>query len=193
EERERSIALGREMLEKEGTLDGVMIGTNCDTHARFAELVVDRGLPLFLEKPVFTTAEDSLHIRRLMERRPEAPVVVSFPQRMTHLAQAAKAIIDRGELGEISQIQAVNNVPYARGYFKKWFRAEHITGGLFLQKATHDLDTLRYLTGYTPVMVAAMNTHRILKGDMPRGQTCPDCERYHTCPESTWVLTHRFH
>ena len=39
-----------EMLEKE-ELDGVMVGTNCNTHAHFAKLVMEKNLPLFLEKP----------------------------------------------------------------------------------------------------------------------------------------------
>jgi hypothetical protein len=46
-----------EMLEKEH-LDGVLIGTNCDTHAKYALLCSKHGIPMFLEKPVCTTYED---------------------------------------------------------------------------------------------------------------------------------------
>ena len=40
-----------EMLDKED-LDGVMIGTRCSTHTQFACPVLEKGIPLFLEKPV---------------------------------------------------------------------------------------------------------------------------------------------
>lgn len=40
-----------EMLDKEA-LDGVILGTNCNTHAYFARKVLERNIPLFLEKPV---------------------------------------------------------------------------------------------------------------------------------------------
>lgn len=39
------------MLDREA-LDAVFIGTRCGLHARYAALVMERGLPLFLEKPV---------------------------------------------------------------------------------------------------------------------------------------------
>ncbi len=170
------------MLDTE-KLDGVMIGTRCDTHTRYALSVLARGLPLFLEKPVFTSNEDMLRLKAAMEAQ-RAPVVVSFPLRMTRIALAAKEIIDRGTLGEISQVQAVNNVNYGRGFYKKWYRDESVTGGLFLQKATHDLDLLRFLTGFEPEAVCALKSKRIFTGGMPVGQTCPACAEYRTCPES---------
>ncbi len=100
--------------------------------------------------------------------------------------------IDSGALGVISQIQAVNNVWYGRGYYKKWYRDDGETGGLFLQKATHDLDCIFYLTGFRPTRVCAMKSKVIYRGDHPAGLRCRDCSEQYTCPESSWVLEHRF-
>ena len=47
----RYYADAEEMLDREA-LDAVFIGTRCGLHARYAALVMERGLPLFLEKPV---------------------------------------------------------------------------------------------------------------------------------------------
>ena len=41
----------------EAALDGVLIGTRCTLHAPLAAKVLERDLPLFLEKPVVTTWE----------------------------------------------------------------------------------------------------------------------------------------
>ncbi|MDE0229132.1 MAG: ABC transporter permease [Spirochaetaceae bacterium] len=45
------------------------------------------------------------------------------------------------------QVTAVNYVPYGTVYWEQRYRDYDITGGLFLQKATHDLDYLMYLLG----------------------------------------------
>ena len=44
----RYYADAEEMLDREA-LDAVFIGTRCGLHARYAALVMERGLPLFLE------------------------------------------------------------------------------------------------------------------------------------------------
>ncbi len=178
------------MLDHE-ELDGVMIGTRCSLHAHYAAMVMERGLPLFVEKPVATTDKD-LNLLRKAAARKTAPVLVSFPLRAAEIAREAKRVIDSGVLGEISQIQAVNNVWYGRGYYKKWYRDDHETGGLFLQKATHDIDCILYLTGFKPVRVAAVKSKVIYKGNHPAGLRCRDCPEQYACPESSWVLTHRF-
>ena len=168
--------------------DGILIGTNCNSHAYYAEQVLKRGIPLFLEKPVGINEEDLARLEPYAATN--TTTVVSFPLRVTELCQQAKKILDSGVLGKISQVQAVNNVPYGRGYFKKWYRNDSITGGLFLQKATHDIDTILYLLGdKVPSSVIGVSTKNILVGDRPAGLRCHDCEDYLTCPESTYVLT----
>jgi predicted dehydrogenase len=90
-------------------------------------------------------------------------------------------------LGKISQIQAINNVPYARCYYHEWYKDDKETGGLFLQKATHDLDLIQFLLNdaLKPTMICATESKLIFKGDMPAGLRCRDCDKMDTCPEST--------
>ena len=164
--------------------DGLMIGTRCSLHTSYALEALPTGIPLYLEKPVSTTIEDW---RRLKEASLtySTPVVVSHPLRMTTIVQQAKAIIDSGAIGTVEHIQAVNNVPYGGVYYKSWYRDEAETGGLFLQKATHDFDYLNYVAGRRPVAVAAMTSKQVFRGDKPAGLKCVDCEERRTCAEST--------
>ena len=180
-----------EMLEKERP-DGLMIGTRCNLHAQRADKVLGRGTPLFLEKPVCMN-EEGLALLLNAQKRQNAPVMVSFPLRVTHLGRIAKDIIDRGVLGPIAQVLGQTTVNYGRGYYKKWYRDGSITGGMFLQKATHDLDLIFYLTGANPVALCAMETRAVMGGDMPAGVTCDRCEKRRTCPESDWSLAHCSH
>ncbi|MFD0869032.1 MULTISPECIES: Gfo/Idh/MocA family protein [Paenibacillus] len=172
-----------QMLDSE-KLDGVLIGTRCSLHTELALKVLPTGLPLFLEKPVATTLED---LHRLQEgyRASRSQVVVSFPLRVTTIVQKVKEIIDSGQLGTIEHAQAINNVPYGGVYYHNWYRDEAETGGLFLQKATHDFDYITYLLQNQPESIAAMTSKQIFKGSKPAGLQCADCEENRTCPEST--------
>lgn len=175
-----------EMLKKE-ELDGVMVGTGCNTHARFAEMVMKRGLPLFLEKPVGVCHAD-LELLKECERSAKAPVVVSFPLRGMRIIEEAKRIIDSGAIGKVEHVQAFNDVGYGYVYFHDWYRDESVAHGLFLQKATHDVDLINYLTGETPNMICAMKSKQIFKGDMPAGLRCSECGKAETCMESTYNI-----
>ena len=164
--------------------DGVMVGTRCSLHARMGIIVLRHKLPLFLEKPIATDWEDAMALWNayLEAGRPE--VVVSFPLRLTRLLCRAKEYVDSGRLGEIAQVQAVNNVPYGPGYFQRWYRDEKETGGLFLQKATHDIDAVNCLLGKKPSEVCAMISKQIFRGNEPAGMRCDRCPKAETCTES---------
>lgn len=162
--------------------DGIFIGTRCSTHTQYALLAAKYNVPVFLEKPVCTTEEDLEKLKTLMPMNDK--FVISFPLRMCYMTQCVKKIIDSGRIGKIEHVQAYNNVNYARGYYHKWYKDENETGGLLLQKATHDFDYINYLLGDNkPVKICAMKSKQIFKGDMPAGLHCADCEKK---GEETW-------
>ena len=100
------------------------------------------------------------------------------------MTECVKNIIESGRIGKIEHVQAHNNVNYGRGYYHKWYRDENETGGLFLQKATHDFDYINYLLGDNkPIKICAMKSKQVFKGDMPAGLRCKDCDKKYTCPE----------
>ena len=165
-------------------LDGVFICTRCSLHTKMAVINAKHGIPVLLEKPVSTTDEDLALLETIVDEMNDK-TLVSFPLRVSPISIKAKEIIDSGVLGKISQVQAVNNVNYARGYYHGWYRDTEETGGLFLQKATHDIDLIQYLLGEpTPVMISATQSQMLFKGDMPFGLTCDKCDKRDTCTES---------
>lgn len=176
----------REMLEKE-SLDGVLVGTRCSLHTEYACLVASYGIPLFLEKPVATNREDEARLKSILYHNDKT--VVSFPLRVTDIVLRVKEIIQSGRIGKLSQVQAVNNVPYGRVYFHGWYRDESETGGLFLQKSTHDFDYINsMLDGAKPISVSAVASKRIFTGDMPEGLLCESCPKKDSCPEGPDAL-----
>jgi predicted dehydrogenase len=165
--------------------DGIMIGTRCSLHTEMARKVGPTGTPLFLEKPVATTFDQ---VKALAAAAPTftAPVVVSFPLRVSPIVERVKEIIASGRLGTIEHVVAVNDVPYGEGYYAGWYRDYAEAGGLFLQKATHDFDYLSHLVEQPVRWVCAMKSQRVFGGraDKPFELYCKDCGEKGTCSES---------
>lgn len=176
-----------ELLDQE-SLDGVIISTRCSSHSRIAIQVLQKRIPFIVEKPVSTSLEDLLALKSAYEKS-GVEVAVPFALRLSPLGQAAKEIADSGKLGTIEHVQAVNNVTYGSVYFQNWYRDDQETGGLFLQKATHDFDLIQYIVGLKPIWVSAMKSKQIFKGEKPAGLKCVDCDEQNTCLES--AVLHR--
>jgi len=183
-----------EMLE-EAELDGVMIGTRCYLHTEMACKAASYNIPLFLEKPVAITFEQVKQLHQVFKEF-SAPVVVSFPLRVTPIVTRVKEIIDSGQVGTIEHVIAFNDVPYGSGYYAGWYRNFDEVGGLFLQKATHDLDYIYHLLGQEPRWICAMNAQRVygpantVHKPMPNDCRCVTCQERDTCPEGPFRLFH---
>lgn len=172
----------KEIFAKE-EFDGIIIGTRCSMHTDVAIMAMEKKVPIFLEKPVCTNLEDLYRLDKA-RREYNPQVLVSFPLRYTDLAVLAKEIIDSGKIGDVLQVDAFNDVPYGRVYYHSWYRDENETGGLWLQKATHDFDYLNFILGDRFEEIFARYVRKLFKGDMPPGVTCDSCERAKSCPEN---------
>ena len=193
-----------EVMLAAGGLDGVMVGTRCYLHTEMACRAARHRLPLFLEKPVAITFEQVKALDTAFRDYP-APTVVSFPLRLTPIVQTVKRLIDADAIGTVEHVVAFNDVPYGDVYYNSWYRNYDQVGGLYLQKATHDLDYIHYLLDQRPAVVAAMKAQRIYgpghtppeatdgrpKGTKPFDLRCADCEEQETCPESPYSLCYR--
>ena len=168
-------------------LDGIMIGTRCYLHTEMACKAAAQHVPLFVEKPVAITLEQARQLQEAFKDFKE-PTVVSFPLRLTPIVQTVKEVIASGKVGTIEHVVAVNDVPYGSTYYRNWYRNYDEMGGLFLQKATHDLDYIYYLLGQKPVVICAMNAQRVYGGDRPFDLMCRDCDDREQCPESPFNL-----
>ncbi len=168
-------------------IDAVMVATRCSLHATMAIKALERNLPLYLEKPVATSRED---LRKLAEagKKTSSKVVVSFPLRVSPMVQMAREIVASGKIGSVENVRAWCDPEYGGVYYYNWYRDEKETGGLWLQKATHDFDYITRLVGSPARRVAAMTSKRVFKGDHPAGLHCIDCDEWETCLESPFHI-----
>ena len=171
------------LLEHADSFDGIMIGSRCNLHTPLAVKVAETDLPLYLEKPVAISYEQIIELSRAYRNR-ENSVIVSFPLRLSPLFTSVLEVVRSGRIGPINQVQAVNNVPYGGVYYSQPYRDYDITGGLWLQKATHDFDYINQILGH-PVRITAMMGQKIYGGDMPHDLWCSSCDKAEeTCMES---------
>ena len=169
---------------REAKPDALMIGTRCNLHTELAIEVEKYHLPLFLEKPVAISMEQALRLEAAY-RESRTPVLVSFPLRMSPLHRRSAEMIRAGAIGDVLHITGLNYVPYGTVYYEYGYRNYDITGGLFLQKATHDFDYIMELAG-APITAIQANwvRGRIFGGDKPEDLTCAKCPEAGRCPES---------
>ncbi len=164
--------------------DAVLIGTRCNLHTPYAIQVARYPVALFLEKPVATSMRQAVALERAFEKS-NCRVVVSFPLRISPLCVLCRDRIEGGAVGRPENILAVNYVPYGTCYFDGNYRDYAITQGLFLQKATHDLDYMSYLMDSPVTRVAAMALKgRVFGGRKKAGLTCSKCKEKGSCLES---------
>ena len=135
-----------DFVAKEVELDGIIIGTPCNLHTEVACKVEQMKAPIYMEKPV------AIHLDQLQKlyaafKTSTVPVEVSLPMRLCPLTLEVKKIIDSGTIGTVEQLVAYNDVGYGAGYFSSWYRDFEKTGGMFMQKAVHDIDYLLFLSG----------------------------------------------
>ncbi len=171
-------------LVRGGKLDALAIGTRCNLHTPLAIQAARYDLPLFLEKPVAVTMRQATALERAFDNT-RCRAVVSFPLRVSPLCELARQYVAEGAVGGPVHIQATNYVPYGTVYWEAAYRDFEVTGGLFLQKATHDFDYISYLMGEPIVRIAAMATRgHVFGGDKKAGLTCAKCDEVETCLES---------
>jgi predicted dehydrogenase len=172
-----------ELVRRAG-VDGLVIGTRCNLHTDIAIRAARHDLPLFLEKPVAISMEQAEALEAAFERS-SCEVLVSFPLRVSPLCELAREHLSRGLVGQPQHVLAVNYVPYGTAYWEQEYRNYSITGGLFLQKATHDFDYLCYLLG-SPITRVAATAHYggIFGGAKPAELTCSACDEEESCLES---------
>lgn len=173
-----------DQLVRGARLDALAIGTRCNLHAPYAIEAARYDLPLYLEKPVAISLAQATALEGAFENA-RCPVVVSFPLRVSPLCELARRYVQEGAVGEPVHIAALNYVPYGTVYWEKEYRNFEITQGLFVQKATHDLDYMSYLMDSPIVRVGAMATWgHVFGGTKTAGLVCSECEEQGTCLES---------
>lgn len=146
---ERCFETGEAMFSREKLADAAFICTQDQQHVGHAVAALEKGYHLLLEKPIATTLEDVRKIRDTAERMGRT-VVVCHVLRYAPFFEEIRAAIDRGDVGKVVDIQAIENVCYwhqAHSFVRGNWRNQAESTFMLLAKCCHDLDYLFWLCG----------------------------------------------
>jgi predicted dehydrogenase len=133
---------GHQELLDEIDLDAVVVCVPNFLHAETTMAALNRGLHVYLEKPLAITVDDAL---ALVEARAQAAVtgMMGFNYRLNKLYQDVRTQLASGALGKPLMARTVFST--AAKKMSPWKLARQSGGGVLLDLASHHLDLIRYL------------------------------------------------
>ncbi len=151
----------------EGPFDLLMIGSPNHLHFEHLNAALDAGWPVFMEKPIVRTEDETLALARRLAAGDAPPVYVGLVMRSMSIVREVIRRIDSGELGEIVSIDATEHLhPEHGGYLaRNWRRRQAWGGSYLLDKVCHDFDIFGRIAGARPARVASFGGRRIFHPD----------------------------
>jgi predicted dehydrogenase len=138
--RARVFADYRELMEGAG-LDAVVISLPNAMHADAAIAALQRGLHVYLEKPLATDLAEANKLLRAW-RESGRQAMIGFNYRFNPLHQEARKQIQSGRLGNLVAARSVFTTASHR--LPEWKRTRQGGGGVLLDLASHHVDLVRY-------------------------------------------------
>ncbi|MCD6552919.1 MAG: Gfo/Idh/MocA family oxidoreductase [Anaerolineae bacterium] len=178
----------RELLARPD-VDAVAVTSPDWLHEEHAVAALEAGKHVFCEKPLAITTEGCDHILEAW-RRSGKRLMVGFNMRYMNMFRTMKEIVDAGVIGEIRAVWVRHFVGFGSDfYYHDWHASRRNTTSLLLQKGSHDIDIIHWISGQYTRRTAAFGGLDYFGGDKPNDLTCPECPERETCPEA--ILTGR--
>lgn len=141
----RTYEMGMDLIEKE-ELDIVHICLPSYLHASHAIAAMEKGMNVFVEKPICLTHEDAEAILEA-EKRTGRKAMVGQVVRSFDEYRYLKEVYDEKTFGKLRSIVMQRISGDVRWGFEDWFHDEKRSGSVVLDLHVHDLDFLRYMLG----------------------------------------------
>ncbi|MGC9523289.1 MAG: Gfo/Idh/MocA family protein [Anaerolineae bacterium] len=173
----------REMLARDD-VDAVAVTSPDYCHEEHAVAALEAGKDVFCEKPLAITIEGC---DRILEawRRSGRRLMVGFNMRYMNMFRTMKEIVDAGVIGEIKAVWVRHFVGMGSDfYYHDWHATRKNTTSLLLQKGSHDIDVIHWITGQYTRRTSAFGSLDYFGGDEPNDLTCPECPKRDTCVEA---------
>lgn len=137
--------------------DAAIVATPNETHLPITRKLLRAGLPVLLEKPVAESLASALALADLAEAA-GVPLLVGHHRRHNPIAQAARAAIEAGEIGDLVAASVICSLKKDDAYFDAAWRRQKAAGGVLAINLIHEIDLLRYFFGEI-AEVRALTSH----------------------------------
>jgi predicted dehydrogenase len=151
----------------DGPFDLIMIGTPNHLHRAHLDAAFAAGFPVFSEKPIVRTAEESFDLARVLASATTPPLFIGLVMRSMPLVREVIARADAGELGELISMDATEHLHPEHGAYlaRNWRRKAEWGGSFMLDKVCHDFDIFGRLARSRATRVASFGGRRIFTPD----------------------------
>jgi predicted dehydrogenase len=152
-----------ESLLGDGPFDLVLIGSPNHLHFEHLRAAFEAGFPIFCEKPIVRTEDETLALAAHLSKGKTPPLYVGLVMRSMPIVREVIARVDSGQLGEIISMDATEHLhPEHGGYLARNWRRKRAWGGSYLlDKVCHDFDIFGRLAGARASRVASFGGRRI--------------------------------
>ena len=127
----------------DGRVQAVIIASPTPTHAELAVAALEAGKHVLCEKPLASSLEEAAVVARAAATS-DAVFAMGF---MRRFHADFLALADRVAAGEIGEPLLVRSTGRGPGLPPEWALDPELSGGLVAEVNSHDLDTVRWLSG----------------------------------------------
>lgn len=127
-------------------IDGAIIASPNAVHTEQALCCIERGIPVFVEKPLAVTLQEGTLICAAAKRH-NVPVLVGHHRTYSSYLSAAKEFIDSDSFGDLVAVRGSALFRKPEHYFDEGPWRSLPGGGPILINLIHDIGILRYLCG----------------------------------------------
>lgn len=173
----------KDLLARED-IEAVIIVSPDYTHEEQAIAAFEAGKHVFLEKPIATTLEGG---QKVLEARDKSgkTLLIGFVLRYNKAYKKMKELIASGIIGELKTGWVLHSVGAGSDwYFHDWHGIMENTGGLLLQKGSHDFDIINWVVDSKIKKMAAFGSQDFFGGNKPNDLVCQNCEDKNKCSEA---------
>lgn len=182
-----------ELAEKGKLADAIINGTMDEQHLVTSVPLLNAGYDMLLEKP-FAVNEKEMRELVACAKKNNSKVMICHVLRYTPFYYGIKEIVNRGEIGDIINIQTTEHVSYhhlSTSYVRgKWANSKKCHTSMLLAKCCHDLDIMMWMMSETkPKKISSFGGKFQFKPENApagAGTICmKDCPLVDTCVYST--------
>ena len=168
-------------------IDAVCVMSPDFTHQEYVIKAFKAGKHVFSEKPMALTTQGCDEMLKAWQAS-EKKFMIGFNMRYMNIFGKMKKITDSGAIGDIKTIWVRHFVGHGgEWYYHDWHGNSKNSTGLLLQKASHDIDMIHWITGQYTKKVTGFGSLDYYGGDKPDDLHCPDCDQKETCVEYNYT------
>ena len=141
----------------DGPFDLVLIGSPNHLHYEHLLAAFAAGFPIFCEKPIVRTEEETFALARHLADGETPPLYIGLVMRSMPIVRDVIARVDEGQLGEVVSLDTTEHLPPEHGGYlaRNWRRKQEWGGSFYLDKVCHDFDIFGRIAGVFALLGSA--------------------------------------